>query len=69
MSPEQKRIEELEKLLRPFAEAYHLHKDDDRRVAELKSVMAMNTSVEHWRAAFVELYGENVPVSEQANEV
>lgn len=69
MTPEQKRIEELEKLLRPFAEAYRLHLRDERRVSELKSVMAMDTSVEDWRAAFVALYGENVPVSVQAEEV
>lgn len=68
MSPEE-RIEKLENLLRPFAEAYRLHKDDNRRVSEVKSVMAMDTSLEAWRLAFVELYGEMVkePVEEQGN--
>lgn len=62
----QERIANLENLLRPFAEAYRLHLRDDRRVSELKSVMAMDTSVEDWRLAFVELYGEMVkePVEE-----
>lgn len=65
MMPEQKRIEELEKLLRPFAEAYRLHLGDDRRVSELKSVMAMDTSVEDWKAAYECLYG---PVSVSVTE-
>ncbi len=70
MTPEEKRIEELENLLRPFAEAYRLHLRDERRVNELKTVMAKDTSVEEWRAAYVELYGAvPVHVSEQANEV
>ena len=64
MSPEE-RIEMLENLLRPFAEAYRLHLRDDRRVTELKSVMAMNTKVDHWRAAYVELYGEEKVVVEE----
>jgi hypothetical protein len=62
-----KRIEELEDLLRPFAEAYRLHLRDDKRVTQLKIAMSMNTSVEDWRAAFVELYGE--PVQEDQQEV
>lgn len=67
MSPEEKRIEELENLLRPFAEAFRLHLRDDRRVTQLKIAMSMNTSVEDWRAAFVELYGE--PTVESTEEV
>lgn len=55
-----RRIAELEKLLRPFADAHRLHLNDDRRVSELKSVMVMDTSVEDWRAAFVHFYGEDV---------
>lgn len=65
MSPEEKRIEELENLLRPFAEAFRLHLRDDRRVTQLKIAMSMNTSVEDWRAAFVELYGEPVVKTEE----
>lgn len=59
MSPEEKRIEELENLLRPFAEAFRLHLRDDKRVTQLKMSMSMNTSVEDWRNAFVALYGES----------
>lgn len=66
MSPEEKRIEELEALLRPFAEAYRLHLRDDKRVTQLKMSMSMNTSVEDWRSAFVALYGEPVIVEEVA---
>ena len=66
MSPEEKRIEELEALLRPFAEAYRLHLRDDKRVTQLKMSMSMNTSVEDWRSAFVALYGDPVIVEEVA---
>lgn len=66
MSPEE-RIQKLEDLLRPFAEAYRLHLRDDKRVTQLKIAMSMNTSVEDWRAAFVELYGE--PVVKSTEEV
>jgi hypothetical protein len=66
MSPEEKRIEELENLLRPFAEAYRLHKDDDRRVTSLKTVLAMNTSLEDWKSAYETLYGvEKVKSTEE----
>lgn len=66
MSPEE-RIQKLEDLLRPFAEAYRLHLRDDKRVTQLKIAMSMNTSVEDWRAAFVELYGE--PTVKSTEEV
>jgi len=66
MSPEEKRIKELEALLRPFAEAYRLHLRDDKRVTQLKMSMSMNTSVEDWRSAFVALYGDPVIVEEVA---
>ncbi|MBN8654806.1 MAG: hypothetical protein J0M11_03650 [Anaerolineae bacterium] len=64
MSPEE-RIQKLEDLLRPFADAYRLHLRDDKRVTQLKIAMSMNTSVEDWRAAFVELYGEPVVKTEE----
>lgn len=67
MSPEEKRIEELENLLRPFAEAYRLHKDDDEAVSKLKARMEKNTRIDDWRGAFVALYGE--PAVESAEEV
>ncbi len=66
MSPEE-RIQKLEDLLRPFADAYRLHLRDDKRVTQLKIAMSMNTSVEDWRAAFVELYGE--PMVKSTEEV
>lgn len=59
MTPEE-RIAQLEASLRPFAEAYLLHKTDMYVVSKLKSFMAMDTSVDHWKAAYAVIYGEQV---------
>ena len=66
MSPEEKRIQELEALLRPFAEAYRLHKDQDVVMSKLKARLVADTSPSDWEAAYVAVYGvEEVKSTEE----
>ena len=52
----EERIALLEALLRPFAEAYKLHKDQDVLVSKLKARLVADTSPEDWKSAYEALY-------------
>ena len=62
----QKELDELIAIIQPFAESYQMHKNDDRRVTSLKTVLAMNTSIEDWKSAHDAVFGvEEVKSTEE----